>query len=150
MIDNQSLGGLHFVRPIGLEPTQRKPPDPKSGASTNFATGAWSVCFGALAHCGWELLDVCAGPKPCAKVHSFCRKNKNIARFLQFRPCLSGIFRLFPLRFSLICRALFRVLSVVRHGLEAAQYVAARGVIVGILRMFRCEFGQCGEGVILE
>ena len=29
-----------FVRLIGLEPTRRKTPDPKSGASTNFATGA--------------------------------------------------------------------------------------------------------------
>ena len=31
---------LLFVRLIGLEPTRRKTPDPKSGASTNFATGA--------------------------------------------------------------------------------------------------------------
>ena len=29
-----------LVRLIGLEPTRRKTPDPKSGASTNFATGA--------------------------------------------------------------------------------------------------------------
>lgn len=29
------------VRLIGLEPTRRKTPDPKSGASTNFATGAF-------------------------------------------------------------------------------------------------------------
>ena len=29
-----------FVRLIGLEPTRRETPDPKSGASTNFATGA--------------------------------------------------------------------------------------------------------------
>ena len=29
-----------LVRPIGLEPTRRETPDPKSGASTNFATGA--------------------------------------------------------------------------------------------------------------
>ena len=29
-----------FVRLIGLEPTRRKTPDPKSGASTNFATSA--------------------------------------------------------------------------------------------------------------
>ena len=28
------------MRLIGLEPTRRKTPDPKSGASTNFATGA--------------------------------------------------------------------------------------------------------------
>ena len=28
------------VRLIGLEPTQPELPDPKSGASTNFATGA--------------------------------------------------------------------------------------------------------------
>ena len=32
--------GCSFVRLIGLEPTRRKTPDPKSGASTNFATGA--------------------------------------------------------------------------------------------------------------
>lgn len=29
-----------FVRLTGLEPAHRKTPDPKSGASTNFATGA--------------------------------------------------------------------------------------------------------------
>ena len=29
-----------LVRLIGLEPTRRETPDPKSGASTNFATGA--------------------------------------------------------------------------------------------------------------
>ena len=28
------------VRLTGLEPAQREPPDPKSGASTNSATGA--------------------------------------------------------------------------------------------------------------
>ena len=33
---------LLYVRLIGLEPTQRKLLDPKSSASTNFATGA---CF---------------------------------------------------------------------------------------------------------
>ena len=31
------------VRLIGLEPTQPELPDPKSGASTNFATGAWGA-----------------------------------------------------------------------------------------------------------
>ena len=31
---------LICVRLIGLEPTRRETPDPKSGASTNFATGA--------------------------------------------------------------------------------------------------------------
>ncbi len=31
------------VRLIGLEPTQPELPDPKSGASTNFATGAWVI-----------------------------------------------------------------------------------------------------------
>ena len=31
---------VSFVRLIGLEPTRRKTPDPKSGASTNFATRA--------------------------------------------------------------------------------------------------------------
>ena len=37
------LSTMHsfFVRLIGLEPTQPELPDPKSGASTNFATGAW-------------------------------------------------------------------------------------------------------------
>ena len=36
---------LHFyyVRLIVLEPTRPKSPDPKSGASTNFATGAKAV-----------------------------------------------------------------------------------------------------------
>ena len=31
---------LFIVRLIGLEPTRLSTPDPKSGASTNFATGA--------------------------------------------------------------------------------------------------------------
>ena len=35
-----SLLRFHVVRLIGLEPTQPELPDPKSGASTNFATGA--------------------------------------------------------------------------------------------------------------
>ena len=41
-IESQSDNALFFffVRLIGLEPTRRKTPDPKSGASTNFATGA--------------------------------------------------------------------------------------------------------------
>ena len=30
-----------MVRLIGIEPTHLAVPDPKSGASTNFATGAW-------------------------------------------------------------------------------------------------------------
>ena len=34
---------LNFVRLIGLEPTHLAIPDPKSGASTNFATGAYEV-----------------------------------------------------------------------------------------------------------
>ncbi len=33
-----------IVRLIGLEPTQPELPDPKSGASTNFATGAGVAC----------------------------------------------------------------------------------------------------------
>ena len=37
-----------FVRLIGLEPTRRKTPDPKSGASTNFATGALCGCKDTL------------------------------------------------------------------------------------------------------
>ena len=32
-----------MVRLIGLEPTRIATPDPKSGASTNFATGAFRV-----------------------------------------------------------------------------------------------------------
>ena len=36
-----------MVRLIGLEPTRRKTPDPKSGASTNFATGAFCGCKGS-------------------------------------------------------------------------------------------------------
>ena len=32
---------FYYVRLIGLEPTQHKPLDPKSSASTNFATGAF-------------------------------------------------------------------------------------------------------------
>ena len=36
-----AAGFMRFVRLIGLEPTQPELPDPKSGASTNFATGAW-------------------------------------------------------------------------------------------------------------
>ena len=32
------------MRLIGLEPTRRETPDPKSGASTNFATGAQTAC----------------------------------------------------------------------------------------------------------
>ena len=34
-----------IVRVIGLEPTRRKTPDPKSGASTNFATRATDFAF---------------------------------------------------------------------------------------------------------
>ena len=33
-----------MVRLIGLEPTRRETPDPKSGASTNFATSAILRC----------------------------------------------------------------------------------------------------------
>ena len=36
-----------LVRLIGLEPTQPELPDPKSGASTNFATGAGCGCKGS-------------------------------------------------------------------------------------------------------
>ena len=35
------------VRLTGLEPAHRKTPDPKSGASTNFATGAAYMLFAA-------------------------------------------------------------------------------------------------------
>ena len=36
----QAVRIFFWVRLIGLEPTRRETPDPKSGASTNFATGA--------------------------------------------------------------------------------------------------------------
>ena len=37
--------GFYFpVRLIGLEPTQPELPDPKSGVSTNFTTGAGILC----------------------------------------------------------------------------------------------------------
>ena len=39
-IDYQTFDGFCFVRLIGLEPTQLALLDPKSSASTNFATGA--------------------------------------------------------------------------------------------------------------
>lgn len=43
---------LFVVRLIGLEPTRPKSPDPKSGASTNFATGARRFAFaGAKVRC---------------------------------------------------------------------------------------------------
>ena len=37
---------LFFVRLTGLEPAHRKTLDPKSSASTNFATGAKNECKG--------------------------------------------------------------------------------------------------------
>ena len=43
----QNICDFAVVRLIGLEPTRRETPDPKSGASTNFATGA--VCFAKVA-----------------------------------------------------------------------------------------------------
>ena len=39
------FGIVYFVRLIGLEPTRPEPPDPKSGASTNSATSAFSKGF---------------------------------------------------------------------------------------------------------
>ena len=42
----QRFGHLLCVRLIGLEPTRLATPDPKSGASTNFATSA--VCSGKV------------------------------------------------------------------------------------------------------
>ena len=42
-IDYQTFDGFCFVRLIGLEPTRPGSPDPKSGASTNFATSARNV-----------------------------------------------------------------------------------------------------------
>ena len=38
-------GFVVSVRLIGLEPTQLALPDPKSGVSTNFTTGAWLLSF---------------------------------------------------------------------------------------------------------
>lgn len=35
---------FYFVRVIGLEPTRREAPDPKSGVSTNFTTPASGNC----------------------------------------------------------------------------------------------------------
>ncbi len=45
MQQTDSFSMLHplIVRLIGLEPTRRETPDPKSGASTNFATSAWKT-----------------------------------------------------------------------------------------------------------
>ena len=40
--------GSFVVRPIGLEPTRRKTLDPKSSASTNFATGAKNIAVAKL------------------------------------------------------------------------------------------------------
>ena len=37
---------FYFVRLTGLEPAHRKTLDPKSSASTNFATGAKNGCKG--------------------------------------------------------------------------------------------------------
>ena len=45
------LGFSSIVRLIGLEPTRRETPDPKSGASTNFATGAKCNPLFALLPC---------------------------------------------------------------------------------------------------
>ena len=39
VLENQGLLKKN-VRLIGLEPTRRETPDPKSGAATNYATGA--------------------------------------------------------------------------------------------------------------
>ena len=48
------MEAVHFyfsiVRVIGLEPTRRKTPDPKSGASTNFATRAIDFVNAKIAH----------------------------------------------------------------------------------------------------
>ena len=44
--ETQRFGFLLYVRLIGLEPTRLATPDPKSGASTNFATSA--VCSGKV------------------------------------------------------------------------------------------------------
>ena len=44
-IDYQTFDGFCFVRLIGLEPTQLALLDPKSSASTNFATGACGTYY---------------------------------------------------------------------------------------------------------
>ena len=46
---------ISFVRLIGLEPTRPKSPDPKSGASTNFATSAERIPFAQA--CGGHTLQ---------------------------------------------------------------------------------------------
>ena len=55
-----SSRGRVVVRLIGLEPTRHKPPDPKSGASTNFATGA--EC--AAGEGGGTDMETTVQPKP--------------------------------------------------------------------------------------
>ena len=65
MLDNHFCPFFCFVRLTGLEPARRKTPDPKSGASTNSATGAKErSVFGLLAQNG------CKG----TKYFSFCQK----------------------------------------------------------------------------
>ena len=46
IMTNMSLAFFCSVRLIRLEPTRRKTLDPKSSASTNFATGAFCGCKG--------------------------------------------------------------------------------------------------------
>ena len=43
-IKKRTTARFFFVRLIGLEPTRREAPDPKSGVSTNFTTSAWFLC----------------------------------------------------------------------------------------------------------
>ena len=60
---------IEVVRLIGLEPTRPKSPDPKSGASTNFATSAFAFAkvrhiFG-LRRVGLVFSCLEGGRKPC-------------------------------------------------------------------------------------
>ena len=59
MTKKKEHSGIESVRLTGLEPAHRKTPDPKSGASTNFATGAktqtWQPCRGKTQIAGTKL-----------------------------------------------------------------------------------------------
>ena len=63
------------MRLIGLEPTRLTTPDPKSGAATNYATGAERNCF-PLA--GTKIGQVFETTKYCAQ---FFKASLNSSRF---------------------------------------------------------------------
>ena len=55
--DSLFLVQYSYVRIIGVEPTWIAPPDPKSGASANFAISAVCVCSrpsGTISANGWQ------------------------------------------------------------------------------------------------